>query len=125
MRWKRSVAAVGLVTGTARLADLADRVDPHPGVPAAAATEGLATAGPATPLAAGARGPGVIRWQEDLNEWIAAAAPERAPVAVDGVFGPGTEDATRAFQAADPDVPTDLVVDPEDQLALARAVAEG
>lgn len=123
MRWKRVVAAVGLVTGASRMVDFVEGIGSHEAGAAPAVAQGPDTAD-ARPLVRDDRGADVIRWQDDLNDWIAVAAPHLPPVTVDGVFGPHTEEATRAFQDVDPRVPTDLRVDRDDQVALARAIAD-
>jgi peptidoglycan hydrolase-like protein with peptidoglycan-binding domain len=74
------------------------------------------------PSRPGDRGATVAQWQEDLDRWLAAYRPDVPPVPVDGDFGPETEQATRIFQDASGDVPTDLVVDAEDRAALTRAL---
>ncbi|HEY8546980.1 MAG TPA: peptidoglycan-binding domain-containing protein [Acidimicrobiales bacterium] len=122
MRWRRVLAVTGLVTGGFRLAHLVEDIQAEEPEPVPAAATG-AEAEELPSLRRGDRGIAVVRWQDDLNEWIAADAPHLAPVAVDGVFGPATEAATRAFQDADARVPTDLVVDAEDQAALAEVVS--
>ncbi len=69
----------------------------------------------------------VAFWQDRLNDWIAlsdggAPAEGLTQIAVDGVFGPDTEDATRVFQDLNGTVPTDGVVHPEDRVALREAI---
>ncbi len=69
----------------------------------------------------------VAFWQERLNDWIALSdggtpAVGLTQIAVDGVFGPDTEDATRVFQDLNGTVPTDGVVHPEDRVALREAI---
>ncbi|MGD9755628.1 MAG: peptidoglycan-binding protein [Acidimicrobiia bacterium] len=64
----------------------------------------------------------VAWWQERLNTWIGLSDTDLAPVAVDGIFGPNTQTATRVFQEATDSVPTDGVVHPEDRVALRDAI---
>lgn len=45
-------------------------------------------------LQLGDRGPAVADWQAVLNHLFAHGAPDRAPIAEDGVFGPQTRQAT-------------------------------
>lgn len=64
-------------------------------------------------LRLGARGPAVRAWQEQLNT-VASAG-----LVVDGVFGPGTERATIAFQSAQ-GLAADGVVGPATTAAMER-----
>jgi peptidoglycan hydrolase-like protein with peptidoglycan-binding domain len=49
----------------------------------------------------GASGLAVIELQRRLNQWISAAKPVGlGPLAVDGIFGPRTAAAVRAYQRA-------------------------
>ncbi|MEM9711136.1 MAG: peptidoglycan-binding domain-containing protein [Actinomycetota bacterium] len=61
-------------------------------------------------LERGARGPEVSEWQGLLARWAELAG--RTPPTVDGVFGRGTEGATRDAETA-LGLPVDGVVDPE------------
>ncbi len=78
-------------------------------------------------VAAGDTGELVAFWQDRLNDWIVlsdggAPAVGLTQIAVDGVFGPETEDATRVFQDLNDTVPTDGIVHPEDRVALREAI---
>ena len=73
-------------------------------------------------LAPGDRGDAVAAWQAAVNRWAAAADAPFGPLAVDGVYGPATEAATRQFQQAQA-ITVDGLVGPETQAALASAPA--
>ncbi len=73
-------------------------------------------------LAPGDRGDAVAAWQAAVNRWAAAAGAPFGPLAVDGVYGPATEAATRQFQQAQA-ITVDGLVGPETQAALASAPA--
>ena len=113
MRLRTIVAAVGLASGAAHLMDAAGELQAFR-APQAQATESSTRAGD--------RGAAVTSWQSSLNDWRARSPTHLGPLAVDGVFGPATEEATRTFQDASAEVPTDLVVDDEDRVALAAAI---
>ena len=51
-------------------------------------------------LTFGATGSDVAQWQEQLNSWLQVARTEQGRLAVDGIYGPRTEAATRDFQSA-------------------------
>lgn len=68
-------------------------------------------------LVRGDSGPGVERWQEDLNRWLQNERPKRAQLVVDGIFGRRTERATRAFQKA-MDLTVDGIVGPQTRAAM-------
>jgi peptidoglycan hydrolase-like protein with peptidoglycan-binding domain len=52
-------------------------------------------------LSAGATGAAVEELQRQLNRWITATQPAGlAPLVVDGIFGPRTAAAVRAYQRA-------------------------
>ena len=61
-----------------------------------AETTGLGVAYPGTPLRSGSRGDNVLLIQDYLNT-IARAYPLPL-ITADGIFGPATENAVRAFQ---------------------------
>ncbi len=64
-------------------------------------------------------------WQDRLNDWFALSDidPDADDaIAVDGIFGPETEDATLTFQKTTDSVVDDGVVDPEDRVALRYAI---
>jgi peptidoglycan hydrolase-like protein with peptidoglycan-binding domain len=88
--------------------------------PALVAT-GVAPPADGTELEPGARGDDVAAWQRALNEWFTATQGKER-LAVDGIFGPATEAATRQFQAAQ-GVTVDGVVGPQTRAALASAPA--
>jgi peptidoglycan hydrolase-like protein with peptidoglycan-binding domain len=113
MRLRTIVAAVGLVSGAAHVMDAAGELRAFRD-PQAQATESSTRVGD--------RGAAVTSWQSSLNDWRAQSPADLGPIAVDGVFGPETEVATRDFQDASAEVPTDLVVDDEDRAALAAAL---
>jgi peptidoglycan hydrolase-like protein with peptidoglycan-binding domain len=122
LRWRRVITVISVASAIAHVATTAselgyDRTDDAE----ATAWQDDVVGGP--PIGAGSRGTEVTRWQDDLNEWLRTHRPRSMPIAVDGIFGPQTEDATRAFQDAHPGLPTDLVVDPDDRSALADDVA--
>ncbi len=81
---------------------------------------GLAAHDPS--VAAGDHGPAVADWQRDLDVWFDATGAVPGGVAVDGVFGPLTQDATLAFQRAQ-GVTVDGIVGPETRAALLSAPA--
>ena len=115
MRLRTIVAAVGLASGAAHLMDAAGELQAFRDPQAQAqATESSTRVGD--------RGVAVTSWQSSLNDWRARSPAHLGPLAVDGVFGPETEEATRTFQDASAEVPTDLVVDDEDRVALAAAI---
>ncbi len=70
----------------------------------------------------GDRGDAVATWQRDLDVWFQATGAEPGGVAVDGVFGPATADATRSFQQSQ-GVTIDGIVGPETRAALLSAPA--
>ena len=75
-------------------------------------------------LARGDVGPAVGAWQEQLNRWLVAHADHRSLLAVDGVFGPRSEDITRAFQSAQ-GITVDGLVGPETRATMVGAVELG
>lgn len=72
-------------------------------------------------LSRGDTGHAVSVWQESLNEALLISTNYR-PLAIDGVFGSETEQATRAFQENNQDVESDLVVDAADRRAIRLAI---
>lgn len=58
------------------------------------------TAPAARPLRLGDRGPAVAEWQRSLNAWLKIAKPGTPQLTPDGVFGPGTDAATKALQSS-------------------------
>jgi peptidoglycan hydrolase-like protein with peptidoglycan-binding domain len=70
----------------------------------------------------GSMGPNVAAWQRSLNRWRAAAGASGPDLAVDGVFGPNTEAATRAFQASQ-SITVDGLIGPETLAAFRSAAA--
>ena len=81
------------------------------------------TGGGAAPLLRrGDRGPAVARWQDGLNDWLQVARTERGRLAVDGIFGPNTEAATRDLQGAF-NIRVDGIVGPATRAALAERLA--
>lgn len=75
-----------------------------------------ASAAPHDYLRLGDRGPRVAAWQADLN------TVSEARLAVDGIFGPKTDRATRRFQA-DAGLAPDGIVGPRTQRALQQQTA--
>lgn len=75
-------------------------------------------------LARGSVGPEVERVQQQLNAWMEQDGAERAPLAVDGIFGPRTEGATMAFQGAH-GLTVDGLVGPRTRAALQATVGDG
>jgi peptidoglycan hydrolase-like protein with peptidoglycan-binding domain len=73
-------------------------------------------------LARGDIGPLVSDWQRELDRWFDRTGRGSEAVAVDGVFGPATERATRAFQTAQR-ITVDGLVGPETRAALLSAPA--
>jgi peptidoglycan hydrolase-like protein with peptidoglycan-binding domain len=73
-------------------------------------------------LGVGDRGDGVAAWQSALDSWLAAAGARDRQIAVDGIFGPDTEAATRFFQHSQ-GVHVDGLVGPETRAALVSAPA--
>jgi peptidoglycan hydrolase-like protein with peptidoglycan-binding domain len=122
MRWRRAITVISVASAIAHVGTTASELgrDRTDDAEATAWQDDIAR-GPA--LGAGSRGTEVTRWQDDLNEWLQTHRPRSTPITVDGIFGPETEDATRAFQDAHPGLPTDLVVDPDDRLALDADIA--
>lgn len=105
------------------------------GAPAAAAptttsvTAAFPTAGPPVLhvarvplLRLGSRGEAVAAWQRALNRWLRAESRPR--LATDGMFGPRTDAATRAFQRA-AGITVDGIVGPQTRDALARTLDGG
>lgn len=76
----------------------------------------------APPLRRGAEGELVSFWQDGLNGWLDLIGSTTFPIAVDGIFGPRTESATREFQDSSDRVESDGVVDSDDRVALTDAV---
>lgn len=68
----------------------------------------------------GTAGPAVGDWQSRLNEWRTRTG--LAAIAVDGIYGPITDNATRNFQAA-ADIAVDGIVGPQTRSALEEALA--
>lgn len=90
---------------------------------AADTSDGTGDSDPGAPsVGRGDSGELVAFWQDRLNEWLALAGADVGPLAVDGIFGPSTEEATRVFQEASGLVAVDGVVDPEDRVALREAI---
>jgi peptidoglycan hydrolase-like protein with peptidoglycan-binding domain len=73
-------------------------------------------------LSWGDRGPAVARWQDRLNDWLQVARTDRGRLAVDGIFGPRTEAATRDLQGTF-NIAVDGIVGPATRAALAQALA--
>ena len=71
--------------------------------------------GPQGLLEVGSTGPAVADWQQQLN------AASGAGLVVDGVFGPRTDQATRAFQAGR-HIVVDGIVGPQTRAAMAQAL---
>ncbi len=71
-------------------------------------------------LQPGAIGAPVAQWQEALNSWLARDPSAHPQLVVDGIFGPNTEAATRAFQSAS-GITVDGIVGPETRGALAAS----
>lgn len=86
---------------------------------AAVATVPTATVTPV--LRQGSRGAAVASLQRELNVFRAGQRPAAAAIAVDGVFGPTTGQATRAFQRSE-NLTVDGVVGPETRTALSLIV---
>ena len=63
-------------------------------------------------------------WQDRLNEWLQLSGSDLYPIAVDGWYGPNTQEATISFQEATETVEADGVVNPEDRVALREAIQE-
>ena len=76
-------------------------------------------------LTSGDVGPAVTAWQEAVNAWIEQEAPLRGTIAVDGIFGPETEQATIDVQQNLDGVEADGTVDRETRLVLAANLLEG
>lgn len=74
----------------------------------------------------GDRGADVRDWQQQLNVvqhgfFAVSPTPLRRPLATDGVFGPRTDRATRAFQRAE-DVTVDGIAGPRTRQAMRQAI---
>lgn len=99
-------------------------------VGAAAVTAAFPTAGAATVLHVvrdpllrrGSRGEAVAAWQRALNRWLRAEGRPR--LVTDGIFGPRTDAATRAFQRA-AGITVDGIVGPQTRDALAGTLDGG
>lgn len=66
-------------------------------------------------LARGSNGPAVTHWQALLNQWAIESGSDRR-LALDGIFGPETKAATRAFQRRG-HIPAQGVVGPKTRRA--------
>ncbi|MFN3216742.1 MAG: peptidoglycan-binding domain-containing protein [Acidimicrobiales bacterium] len=73
-------------------------------------------------LTRGDAGTLVAWWQDRLNDWLALSGRDDQTIAVDGIYGPNTETATRTFQDTNDTVETDGIVDPIDRVALRDAI---
>jgi peptidoglycan hydrolase-like protein with peptidoglycan-binding domain len=73
-------------------------------------------------LASGTAGPEVAAWQRALNLWFSIRGRGDEAVAVDAVFGPVTERATRVLQEAE-HITVDGLVGAQTQAALLSALA--
>jgi peptidoglycan hydrolase-like protein with peptidoglycan-binding domain len=83
---------------------------------------GMGPSGSEPLLETGSTGLAVTRWQSALDRWFSRHGGETGRIAVDGVFGPETDGATRAFQASQ-DLVVDGLVGPMTRGALADELA--
>lgn len=82
--------------------------------------DALEEALPASVIRAGDAGPVVMTWQDELNAWSRlTGAP--LPIEDDGVFGPATDAATRAFEGSI-ERQVDGIVEPVDRRAMRRVL---
>ncbi len=70
----------------------------------------------------GAEGRSVQTWQSDLNNWARLTMSD-LPIEDDGIFGPNTEAATRAFETAS-ERQIDGIVEPIDRQVMRRILAD-
>ncbi len=98
--------------------DPEDRVALRGAIDALESHDGATT----TVVARGDTGDLVAFWQDRLNDWFTLRGSEEDVIAVDGIFGPATEGATREFQIVQGSVEADGVVHPEDRVALREAI---
>lgn len=76
---------------------------------------------PASVIRAGDTGSIVMTWQDELNAWSRLSGV-LLPIEDDGVFGPDTDAATRAFEASI-ERQVDGIVEPVDRRAMRRVLA--
>lgn len=107
-----SSAAAGMTAGAAAA----------PALSATAAASDTARSAREPYLRTGSRGEAVTAWQRALNGWLRAEG--RARLAEDGIFGPKTDAATRAFQRASR-IAVDGIVGPRTRDALAGTLDGG
>ncbi len=70
----------------------------------------------------GDEGPLVASWQDKLDQWLRLTG-STVGIAVDGVLGPSTAEATRVFEDAR-GLQVDGVVEPEDRVSMREALAD-
>ncbi|SDQ15577.1 peptidoglycan-binding protein [Quadrisphaera sp. DSM 44207] len=93
------------------------------GTATATVTAAAAAAASQAPLLeAGSRGPQVREWQALLNRLVAAGQLQGPALAEDGVFGPGTQSATKRAQAR-VNLVQDGVVGPRTRTAVSEVAA--
>ena len=72
-------------------------------------------------LSLNAKGPDVVAWQKQLNQWLTASGSQLPQLTADGTFGTSTQQATIALQNAGGLAP-DGVVGPTTRQTLAQAL---
>lgn len=82
-------------------------------------TAAASTTGPT--LSIGSKGPDVVAWQNDLNQWLRLTAPTQTPLTADGNFGATTQTVTEQLQTAQGLTP-DGIVGPSTRQALQQAL---
>ncbi len=117
LKWTMVPAAAALALAGVVLAPAADAA---PRVAGAVSAGQMAVAHRAPLLHTGSRGAAVRIWQFDIDR-ITGKVPGVSHIAVDGVFGPKTAAATRAFQRY-AHIRVDGIVGPQTRAAMQTAL---